>query len=90
MCPICIGFPIFGAEKSITIFLFLFFVFSGYSQESEDIQTPSNFVFIIGPRIGGSYTFMEKKAYNDYIHQAFPIGDYNQFNTIFGIRNNYS
>ena len=56
----------------------------GWGQEETEGE-PEGFEFIIGPRVGVSYTLMTPEEYTEYVHKLFPEGNYYPITTIFGV-----
>jgi hypothetical protein len=71
-------------NKLILFILFTLFISTVLIAQDEQ-NAPEGFTFIIGPRIGISYTFTTAEEYTKSVNKIYPGSDYVPFNTIFGI-----
>lgn len=64
----------------------VFFALSSAAIQAQDLsEQPEGFTFIIGPRVGYSYTFTSQTEFSKLVTEVYPAGDYSPSTTIFGL-----
>lgn len=71
-------------QAIVTVCLLVLAATSAVNAQSND-QRPAGFSFVIGPRVGGSYTFMTPSDYSTFVQKLYPPNNYFPANTLFGV-----
>jgi len=70
-------------RNSLRVMVALLLVGAGVSFADE--EGPAGFLFVVGPRLGVSYTVTTSEGFTDAVNELFPSGTYVPVNTLFGV-----